>query len=94
MKEKCPICGSTKYDYTAYHESIGTVEQHGFCPRCGYRIEQAYCIPIVGFMHANNRGHRNTIDGKYYANNVRHYKRMRRKYGIKYGPNDRILEMI
>ena len=32
----CPICGYKKYRYTRYTEmEWGTVEQHGYCERCG-----------------------------------------------------------
>ncbi len=45
--KKCPICGYKKYRYTRYTEmDWGTVEQHGYCERCGYTIEQAYSLPV------------------------------------------------
>ena len=39
---KCPVCG--KYNqYWSYSEwGFGTVEQHYYCDRCTYFIEQAY----------------------------------------------------
>ena len=91
----CPVCGSSKYRYKSWsEEGWGTVEQHGFCARCGYTIEQAYSQPIVGFQLDRKRGIKNPYDGKYYPNNVRQRKRLRRKYGIKHSSNDRMLEFI
>ena len=44
----CPICG--KYnEYWSYSEcGFGTVEQHYFCPRCTYFVEQVYSPVCVG----------------------------------------------
>ena len=96
-KEKCPICGSSEYMYKYWTEfGWGTVEQHGRCKNCGYMIEQAYSEPIVGFERALRRGYQNKWDGKYYPADWRHIRRMRRKFGIKYGKNkdDWTLAMI
>ena len=94
-KEKCPICKSQDYRYRSWTEDgWGTVEQHGRCPRCGYIVEQAYSQPAEGFELDRKRGYRNPIDGKYYPNNVRQRKRLRRKYGIKHTPDDFVLTYI
>ena len=89
----CPICGYDKYKYQSWSEEYwGTVEQHGYCKRCGYIIEQAYSQPVVGFELDNKKGRK--VDGKYYPNNVRQRKRLRRKYGIKHSPQDMWLSLI
>ncbi len=95
MISKCPICNSPNYRYVSYSEfGWGSVEQHGYCDRCGYVVEQAYSQPIVGFTLDRKRGYRNPFDGKYYPNNVRMRKRLHRKYGIKHRPEDRMLDQI
>ena len=39
---KCPVCGQCDpyFHYTEW--GFGTVEQHYYCPRCTYFVEQAY----------------------------------------------------
>lgn len=39
---KCPVCGqyNTYFRYTEW--GFGTVEQHYYCPRCTYFVEQVY----------------------------------------------------
>ena len=92
---RCPVCNSSKYRYVSYAESCwGIVEQHGRCDRCGYMIEQAYSQPVEGFLPDRKRRYRNPHDGKYYPNNVRMRKRLRRKYEIKHSLEDRMLELI
>lgn len=93
-KYKCPVCNYSKYKYIAYSEyGIGTVEQHGYCNRCGYIIEQAYSKPIDGFIPINKRGYKG-YEGIYYENNKRKRKRMKRKCNIKYCNEDRWLLLI
>lgn len=78
----CPICKSKTFDYTSYSEyGWGTVEQHGYCSRCGYRIEQTYSPVIDAFLDIK-RGFK-TYDGKYMSKDIRRHKRIRRKLGIK-----------
>ncbi len=45
---KCPVCG--KYNvYESYSEwGFGIVEQHYYCDRCTYFVEQAYSRVCVG----------------------------------------------
>ena len=94
-KSKCPICGYKDYRYVSYSEEFwGIVEQHGYCERCGYIIDQAYSEPIVGFMLDRVRGYRNNYTGEYYPNNRRKRRRMRRKYHIKHTNKDWMLSMI
>lgn len=47
-ESRCPVCG--KYnEYTSFSEfGWGTVEQHYFCPRCTYFVEQAYSPVVKG----------------------------------------------
>ena len=79
---ECPICKSKTFEYVSYSEyQWGIVEQHGYCHRCGYRIEQAYsgvleafCDVKRGFKHPN---------GYYVPRDVERHKRIRRKLGIK-----------
>ena len=89
----CPICGYKRFYYESYHEDMGTVEQHGYCGRCGYSIEQAYSRPIEGFAPMRKRGYKDYC-GKYHEKNMRKQKRMKRKFEIKYRNEDRIFAYI
>ena len=86
--EKCPICGSKTYDYCSYLEfGWGIVEQHGFCRRCGYVLEQAYSDAYDCFLDIKKGFKR--PDGVYVPKDVRKHKRIRRKLkiaGIKINP--------
>lgn len=78
----CPICKSKTFDYHSYSEwGWGTVEQHGYCDRCGYTIEQAYSSAMDGFLDIK-KGFKNSF-GEYYPKNIRKHKRIRRKLNIK-----------
>lgn len=98
----CPICNSNQFRYIYYaEECYGIVEQHGYCNRCGYTIEQAYSDVIVGFEPDVKRGYKiltwNKSTGyhyKYVNKNVRKRKRLRRKFGIKVDQKDRWLAYI
>ena len=47
----CPICKSKTFDYYSYSEwGWGIVEQHGYCDKCGYVIEQAYSHSMEAFL--------------------------------------------
>jgi len=85
---KCPICMSEKYKDIYYSEEIwgtrGIVEEHSSCPRCGYRVEMCYSEPFCGFPFPKRKGGRNKLDGHYYPKDIRHVRRMERKYGIKH----------
>lgn len=79
---ECPICKSKTFEYVSYSEyGYGIVEQHGFCHRCGYRVEQVYSSVFDAFLDIK-RGFK-LPSGKYVPNNVRKHKRIRRKLGIK-----------
>lgn len=78
---KCPICKSKTFEYVSYSESIGTVEQHGYCYRCGYTVEQAYS-PVYDAFWDIKKGF-SLPSGEYISKNVRKHKRIRRKLGIK-----------
>lgn len=45
---KCPVCG--KYNqYESYSEwGFGTVEQHYYCDKCTYFVDQVYSPVCVG----------------------------------------------
>ncbi len=92
-KKGCPVCGS-KDDYREEYyaeECYGTVEEHTYCDRCGYRVEMCYCEPIVGFEGYSKKGRRSSYNGKYYPKNIRKRKRIKRKLGIKYNSKDIIV---
>jgi len=79
----CPFCGSDQYQYKYWAEEYwGIVEQHGYCDRCGYTIEQAYSAAIDGFMPDIKRGFKD-FNGHYHPKNTRKRARIRRKYHIK-----------
>lgn len=93
-KDICPMCGSKKYKYVSYSEfGWGIVEQHGYCDRCGYTIEQAYSQSIDGIEYPIRKGFRDYY-GKYHAKNVHRRNRIARKYNLKHQPTDWILSKI
>ena len=77
----CPVCKSKTFEYVSYSESIGTVEQHGHCHRCGYIVEQAYS-PVYDAFWDVNKGFK-LPSGEYVPKNVKRHKRIRRKLNIK-----------
>ncbi|MDE7425734.1 MAG: hypothetical protein K2N51_18905 [Lachnospiraceae bacterium] len=78
----CPICKSKTFDYYSYSEwGWGIVEQHGYCNRCGYIIEQAYSPCMEAFLDVT-KGFKNGI-GEYVSKNIRKHKRIRRKLNLK-----------
>ena len=81
---KCPICMSEKYKDIHCAEEVGIVEEHSSCPRCGFRVEMCYSDPICGFAFPKKKGYRDKMNGRYYPKNIRHVKRMERKYNIKH----------
>ena len=91
---KCPVCGYEKYKDIHYaEECYGIVEQHCFCDRCGYVIEQCYSEPAKGFYPPIKKGHKDS-KGIYCPKNFRKRKRIKRKYNIKYSNNDWKLTLI
>lgn len=78
---QCPICKSKSFEYISYSEyGFGTVEQHGYCSRCGYVVEQAYS-PVYEAFWDITRGFKN--GRKYTPKDVKRHKRIRRKLNIK-----------
>lgn len=81
-KKVCPICNSDKFKYVSYSEECyGTVEQHGYCDKCGYIIEQTYSPVLEAFCDIK-KGFRNGY-GEYVPKNVKKHKRVRRRLNIK-----------
>lgn len=79
---ECPICHSKTFEYVSYSEECyGTVEQHGYCDRCGYTIEQSYS-PVYEAFYDIKRGYKDAL-GIYHPKNVKRHKRIRRKLNIK-----------
>lgn len=53
---KCPICGYEGFKDVHYAEEYwGIVEQHCYCDRCGYVIEQCYSEAIEGVLSSNKK---------------------------------------
>ena len=91
---KCPICGYEGFKDIHYTEEYwGIVEQHCYCDRCGYVVEQCYSKPIEGFYPPIRSGCKDH-NGVYHPKNWRKRKRIKRKYGIKYGNKDWMLQFI
>ena len=78
---ECPICKSETFEYFSMTEEWGTVEQHGFCHRCGYIVQQAYS-PVYDAFWDVKRGFK-LPSGEYVPKNVKRHKRIRRKKNIK-----------
>lgn len=80
-EEKCPICKSRKWHYVSYSEEYwGTVEQHGYCERCGYIVEQAYSKEMLAFVDTR-KGYK-LENGKYIEKNEKRHRRIRKKLEI------------
>ena len=75
------MCESQTFDYCSYSECYGAVEQHGYCDRCGYTVNQAYSSIFEAF-YDKKKGSKNYY-GEYYPKNVKKHKRVRRKLNIK-----------
>ena len=58
-------------------QSIYSVEQHWYCDRCGFMVEQAYSIPFECFSD-RKKGFKD-YKGVYHSKNVKKHKRIRRK---------------
>ena len=79
---ECPICKSKTFKYVSYSEECyGIVEQHGYCSRCGYIVEQVYS-PVYEAFWDVKKGFRHSTLG-YIEKNVKRHKRIRRKKNIK-----------
>lgn len=79
---KCPICHANTFEYFSVSEfGFGLVEQHGYCDRCGFTIEQAYSPVYAGFCDVV-RGFKKH-NGEYVPKNTKRHRRVRRKLGIK-----------
>lgn len=62
---ECPICHSKTFEYVSYSEyGFGTVEQHGYCDRCGYTIEQAFS-PVYDAFYDIRNGYKDVF-GRYH----------------------------
>ena len=80
--ELCPICGYKYFEYCS--DSMwgwGTVEQHGYCERCGYIVEQAYS-PIYEAFWDVIKGYQHP-DGHYVSKNIKRHRRIRRKLNVR-----------
>lgn len=81
-KIECPICHAKTFEYVSYLEDpYGIVEQHGYCSRCGYVIDQVYSHVYEAFWDVK-RGFKHPY-GYYVPKNVKRHRRIRRKLGIK-----------
>ena len=79
---QCPICQTATFKYVSYAEiGWGIVEQHGFCSRCGYTVEQAYSPVYEGFRDIK-KGFRDG-HGNYIPKDFKRHRRIRRKMNIK-----------
>ena len=79
---ECPICKSKTFEYCVFSEyCFCNVEQHGYCDRCGYTVEQAYS-PVYDAFYDIKKGYKDAF-GNYHPKNVRRHKRIRRKLNIK-----------
>lgn len=80
--EVCPICGYKYFEY--FSESMwgwGTVEQHGYCERCGYIVEQAYS-PVYEAFWDVTKGYKHPY-GYYVSKNVKRHRRIRRRLNVR-----------
>jgi len=81
---RCPICNYSKYKYESWSEwGFGIVEQHGYCGRCGYIIDQAYSRPVEGFTPITRRGYVDSFCVRH-KKDSRQRMRMKRRFHCDY----------
>lgn len=74
----CPICNSNNALNDSYYEdSIGLVEQHVFCPDCGYTLHMFYSNPLEWFDDITKSI--TFTDGTTVKNNIERHKAIRSK---------------
>ena len=79
---ECPICHHQTFEYISFSEECyGTVEQHGYCDKCGYTVEQAYSTVYEAFYDIK-KGYKDVL-GRYHPKNVKRHKRIRRRLDTK-----------
>ena len=79
---KCPVCHKNTFEYCSFSEyGWGIVEQHGYCKRCGYVVEQAYSSVLEGIQDIK-RGFK-LPNGLYVEKDIKRHKRIRRKLNVK-----------
>lgn len=79
---ECPTCHSKTFEYISFlEEGWGIVEQHGYCDKCGYTVEQAYS-PVYEAFYDIKKGYKDAL-GKYHPKNVKRHKRIRRRLDTK-----------
>ena len=75
---ECPICHIKTFEYIFFSEDgWGIVEQHGYCDKCGYTVEQAYS-PVYEAFYDIKKGYKDAL-GRYHPKNVKRHKRIRRR---------------
>lgn len=79
---ECPICHHQTFEYISFSEECyGTVEQHGYCDKCGYTVEQAYS-PVYEAFYDIKKGYKDAL-GRYHPKNAKRHKRIRRRLDTK-----------
>ena len=79
---ECPICHIKTFEYTSFSEDgWGIVEQHGYCDKCGYTVEQAYS-PVYEAFYDIKKGYKDAF-GRYHPKNAKRHKRIRRRLDTK-----------
>ena len=79
---ECPICHIKTFEYISFSEDgWGIVEQHGYCDKCGYTVEQAYS-PVYEAFYDIKKGYKDAL-GRYHPKNVKRYKRIRKRLDTK-----------
>lgn len=90
---ECPICHSSTFEYVSYTGEVWgafvEVEQHGYCSRCGYAVEQCYS-PVYECFSDISKGFK--AGKRYIEKDVKKHKRVRRKL-IKEGINIKGIEV-
>ena len=79
---ECPTCHSKTFEYISFsEEGWGIVEQHGYCDKCGYTVEQAYS-PVYEAFYDIKKGYKDAL-GRYHPKNAKRHKRIRRRLDTK-----------
>lgn len=79
---ECPTCHAKTFEYISFsEEGWGIVEQHGYCDKCGYTVEQAYS-PVYEAFYDIKKGYKDAL-GRYHPKNVKRHKRIRKRLDTK-----------
>lgn len=88
---KCDICNHKTLHREYWYEEGITVEDYGYCDKCGYGYSMAYSSYVYYFI--DRKKEYKDFKNKYHEKNIKRHERIRRKYADKDVVNDIKKEM-